>query len=715
MIKVLSIHHSQKTSILNFKTMLDLSKSYGRYEGLTFFGDHQDDHIVYYLPDEVALAQSGNGGYDFFLQLFHDNKMQNVSDNGSLSLSDSLENTSGSILQLSVNCMVSHERLDKAMTALKRDVTDLPGDAVATTPLWSDGSVDLITLDTSGKSEQTDPSDMVKAVVSSQRPSLTHDLKSVFNVRYDRLGTELIFSALQHERSMVAAVYDLQFAAIRPAVNLKITAWLKRCQETARKNIDANLHLSLEEVSVDFSAQVERLTQKMKENGDIVVEVTSEVTSDEEKKQVEELTNEFRNMVFRELFSPTVVSSGSLSMTDGGSEALLAEALSKAVDTITPVKIGLNYKLKEQTFSDDRMLQVDYSERSAIVRHHYPQAVLSDHFDTIADHLDDYTQKVIVGNLWMTQSVNVKLFHDFAAENSDLLSAEVMLWRHKEGVEEIVPDNHFALPVGTKPLADFVFSAMEEEKEGNVSWLCDDDDDGGYYYQIRFIYSGNAVGHYSPTEIVSQPILSYGRTVCVAPDSYMFYKEVPIMAGSVDFSVFEKVEVIVDVENADGVSLMTNQHFLLDEHCKETRYAVRGKDKSELSLWVSKIFYFKDKNNSPLKFPRYQLKDYAVIIDDPLIVKDITPIFLGSADAITKIILSYTITSPALSHPVSKTLHLNSTNENPVSITIYTTEDMVAYEITKVFRGDDGKMQTQKLLSEEKQATELSSIYIDLG
>ena len=683
---------------------------------MAFFGDHQDDHIVYYLPDEVALAKSGNGGYDFFLQLFHDNKMQDVSDDDdSLSLTYSLENTAGSILQLSVNCTVSPERLERAMTALKREVADLPGDAVATTPLWSDGSVDLITLDAGGKSEQTAPSDMVKAVVSSQRPSLTQDLKSVFNVRYDRRGTELLFSALKHERSMVAAVYDLQFPAIRPAVNLKITAWLKRCQETAMKNIDANLHLTLEEVGMDFSAQVERLTQKMKENGDIAIEVTSEVTSDEEKKQVDELTNEFRNMLFDELFSPTVVGGGSLSMTDGGDEALLAEVLSKAVDAITPVKIGLSYRLNEQTFSDDRILQVDYSERSAIVRHHYPQTVLSDHFDTIVDHFDDYTQKVTVGNLWMTQSVNVKLFYDFAAKNSDLQSAEVIFWRHKEGVEKNVPDNNFALPAGTKPLADFVFSAMEEVREGNVSWLCDDDDDGGYYYQIRFIYSGNAVGHYSPMEIVTQPILSYGRTVCVAPDSYMFYKEVPMMAGSVDFSVFEKVEVIVDVENAEGVSLITNQHFLLDEQCKETRYAVRGKDKSELRLWVSKIFYFKDKNNPPLKFPSYQLKDYSVIVDNPLIVKDIMPIFLGSTDAVTKIIFTYTVTSPALNHPVSKTLHLNSTVENPVCITIYTTEDVVAYEITKVFRGDDGKMQTQKLLSEEKLATELSSIYIDLG
>ena len=125
--------------------------------------------------------------------------------------------------------------------------------------------------------------------------------------------------------------------------------------------------------------------------------------------------------------------------------------------------------------------------------------------------------------------------------------------------------------------------------------------------------------------------------------------------------------------------------------------------------------YFKDKNNPPLKFPRYRLKDYAVIVDDPLIVKDLMPIFLGSADAAMKVILTYTVTSPALSHPVSKTLHLNSTSEDPVRITIYTTEDIVTYEIIKVFRGDDGKMQTQKLLSEEKIASELSSIYIDLG
>ena len=36
--------------------MLDFGKLYGTYEGITFYGDHENDALVYYLPDEVTLA-----------------------------------------------------------------------------------------------------------------------------------------------------------------------------------------------------------------------------------------------------------------------------------------------------------------------------------------------------------------------------------------------------------------------------------------------------------------------------------------------------------------------------------------------------------------------------------------------------------------------------------------------------------------------------------
>lgn len=681
--------------------MLDLSKSYGRYENVTFFGDHQDETIVYYLPDEITLSKKNDNEdeYEFFLQLFHENKMIDAS-------STYLEDTAGSILQLSVNCSVAPERLNKAFAELKKNVSTIQEDAILATPLWTDGSVNLITLDESSFDEKNN-SEMVKAIVSSQRPSFTQGLKSIFNVKYDNQGTELISSAIHSGQSLVAVDYDLQFAAIRPALDLKITAFLSRCQETAQKNIDVNLKLTYQEFQLDLGAHFEWLTRKMVENGDIKIEVSSQLTSDEEKRQVDKLVDEFKDTVMHHLFRPTLLNN---------KNSDLANELIKFAEIATPIKVGFCYKFNKEKISEDRILNVDYSERSAIIQHHNPKALLSDINEKIAEHYEDYVKDVIIGELWNSQCVDIELSHNFEDPNNDLHSAEIIIWKHKDGVLDNTPENQFAIPAKTTPLGNFIFTANEEQKKHSISWIInDDDDDGGYYYQFRFIYSSNVDNHCSPLEIVTAPILSFDRCLTIAPNSYMFFRDIPIMIGSGDFSNFEKIEVIIEVEDNNGEAISTGKHILLNEQSEQINYTIRGKDRSDLNVWVSKIFYFKKRSEPPLKFPRFLLKDYAVIINDPLINKDIFPIILGDVSNVKKIIINFTITSPIISRPISTSVIINNFDEEPFSITIYSSEDLISYTITKIYMDLDDNFQKKDIAIEQQiPESELHELYIDL-
>ena len=677
--------------------MLDLSKSYGCYEKVVFFGDHQDDTIIYYLPDEVKVATKTNKGneYEFSLVLFHDNKMVDAS-------RDDLEDSAGSILQLGVNCMVAPERLQNAFAKLRSTIPSIPSGAMLTTPLWTDGSVDLITLDKSSL-DDTSESDMVKAIVCPQRPSLTQELKAAFNVKYDRKGTELICSAIKNSQSALIASYDLQFAAIQPAIDLKITAFLSRCQETARKNIDAEIKVPIKEVELGLAAHFERLTQIMEENEDIKIEYISHSTDVEEKRQKDQLVKEFEEMVLNELFKPALMSD----------DSSLANNIATIIDALIPLKVNVCYKFNKQAISQERVLSVDYSERSAIIKHHNPKALLLNGDSIIADHYDDYVKKVVFGESWNTQSVDVELIYDFNDPDNDLLSAEIILWKHKDGKLDHVPENHFAIPDKIKPLCDIVFSANEKQKT-NVSWFCDEEDDEGYFYQIRFVYSSDFDNHLSPIEIVTQPTLSFSRTLSIAPNSYMFFRDVNVIKGSVDFSVFEDVEIIVDVEDGNGDKFPKNISFLLNEQSSEFRFSIRGKDKSKLNLWVTKIYHYKDKNKSSLKFPHYLLKDYAVIVDYPLIVKEVFPVLLGCQEGLEKIVFFFKVSSRVISCPVSSTKILNNTDESPINIMIYTPEDVISYEVTKIYKDSDGKRKSQKLTAAEIVANELSCLYVDL-
>src|SRR5690554_5816872 len=208
--------------------MIDLAKPLGVHNELVFYGDHEFPDIVYYFPDEVRLArQSGTttdlDAYELLFQIFHEG---GVNEGGV----DELRKTAGSILQLGVQCSVSEDRLERAVDSLKR-VHPLPDNLRIATPHWKDGTVNLIALDASTLDIKTMGEDsFVKSVIGSQEPSLSSaNLKSIFNVRFDRRGTALISSALDGTGGSVAGIlYDLRYTAIRPAVDLRIWSDLRR-------------------------------------------------------------------------------------------------------------------------------------------------------------------------------------------------------------------------------------------------------------------------------------------------------------------------------------------------------------------------------------------------------------------------------------------------------------------------------------------------------
>ena len=121
--------------------MLDLSKAYGIYEGVVFYGDHQNENVIYYFPNEIKMAKrtDDNNKYELGLQLFYENKMVDASS------SSSLDDTAGSYLRLSSICEITPARLEKAFSALRSNVKSISSEVRLTTPQWIDGKVDLIT------------------------------------------------------------------------------------------------------------------------------------------------------------------------------------------------------------------------------------------------------------------------------------------------------------------------------------------------------------------------------------------------------------------------------------------------------------------------------------------------------------------------------------------------------------------------------------------
>src|SRR5262249_17043103 len=194
---------------------------------------------------------------------------------------------------------------------------------------------------------------MVLGVVGSKKPSLSDaGLAALFHARLDRRGTALVAAALAGQAgSMAGGLYNLSFSALRPAVNLRMSAGLDRLPAALKASAGVQGCYVRAEVSASFG--------KMREEGIIHVDLVSQVDDPETQKQVDQCVQDFYDTLMRQLFSPTVSPAEALANVPVGGTA-------KA----SIVQLSFSYSHTEH----ERIVEVDYRKRAATRRIHNPQA-----------------------------------------------------------------------------------------------------------------------------------------------------------------------------------------------------------------------------------------------------------------------------------------------------------------------------------------------------
>lgn len=653
--------------------MLDLSKPLGIHEGLIFYGDHELNDVVYYFPDEVGLSPQKNISgeptdlYEMYMQVFSEG---DITEGGI----DALRNSSGSILSLGVQCDVTPRRLEAALGKVKQ-AGSFTDNLKASLPPWRDGSVNLIVLDTDQSDNTTIGEDrFVKGIVGSKKPSLmSTTLDSVFNVRLDRRGTAIVMSALDGDTGNVAGVlYDLKYTAMRPALNMRIWANLDRCYESVAHQLGVKLEATYY-VKFSLGAEFNWLTKKMEEDGDLIIEVISQAEDAETKKMMDEMISDFKTSVLREMFTPYVNPQMPNAPNIGG-----------AVESAVPV-IGVSYKFTKENLTQNKILEVDYRERSPIVRTHNPQAHLWIVGKQIAANRDKYIQQLRFAELWREQELTVSLAYNFDGEDADLLSAEVMIWRARDGFDAQVPDGQFSIPEGVDPIAGITFFKNDVVKK-QLAWNYDRDEPFGYYHQIRFVYKPGMIDVSTPSEIVTPPVYSAANDLIIFPDTYTFYRKILVRAGNIDFADVQTVDVTLKLRDAKG-DIIDVKTITLSGENKSQLWTVRGKDKEQLYIEVVKEYHYKDERPS-LTTEALYLQDEEVIVNKPFLrsVFNIIPVVAGRADNVTEILLEIILSSPVIDTPI-KTLHRiagPTFNAAPINVNLSSDKDVISYIITAV-------------------------------
>lgn len=679
--------------------MLDLGKPLGIHEDLIFYGDHENEKLVYYFPDEVYLSgrETGKSRYDLDFVVFQEGKVIS----GGL---EDLEKTAGSILQLGVCCSVDRDRLKKALAAVKSENT-FPEDTIATTPFWENGQVDLIVLDASTSDSKTTGTDhFVRSILGSQKPSLaSSDLKSIFNVCMDRRGTELINAALNTGGSIAGVIYDLKYAALRPAVALKISADLGKCQQTATRHLDAGFSIN-KGINLSLGADLEWLTKKMEDNGDIKIELLSMVENNEQKKQVDAMVKDFKDSVLKTLFSAEV--SGERIPAGIHSSALPFGMKDGAL-----YKLGITYSLKKEKLEIGRKIEVDYRERSTVVRAHNPQAHLWHFGKQIGDDRSSYIKKVIFGDLFKRQELQVKLMNDFCSADNDLSSAEIIIWHRKNGLAEGEHEVRFALPASASKIVSSELG--KDAPELKLVWTIEDQEDIGYYYQLRFLYSGKVQNVKSPREIVTPPLLSFSNRLTIVPDSYMFYKKIPIRCSRLDFSRVPSVDVSMKFYDPAG-NLIDSEILNISEENPEDRIIIRGKDKQDVTIKVSKTFHLSD--NRILETEPIELLDDEVLVTNPFLGREIIPMLMGNVDNFKDVLFHTVVRSRLSERTLSNTLvlHAQDVTTRTYLIETLTPEDVIEYD-AKALVNVSGKPEFRFIQNGRIEPDDSGEIILDLS
>ena len=133
------------------------------------------------------------------------------------------------------------------------------------------------------------------------------------------------------QSSIVGIMYEMKYVAVRPAVQMRITAHLDRCQKTTQHELGIDFKMNYY-VDLSLGAQLEWLTKKMEENGDIEVEYFSALETPEEKKAADEILKSFKEDVVKELFEPFPDMDTTASITSDPKQASIDQMAKQGVN-----------------------------------------------------------------------------------------------------------------------------------------------------------------------------------------------------------------------------------------------------------------------------------------------------------------------------------------------------------------------------------------------
>jgi len=648
--------------------MLYLEAPYFFINGVTVFRDHADPLQYYYMPSQPRLRTQpdANGVEVPRLQLI---KYR------------SLTAGAGGFLTFDVHIGLSEKEVDDIASEIRR-LARLPGLPRVAPIQPIDGSVRLLIFgQDSGATPPParpgapPPPAEKRFVLQMQhfaKPALFGDNGAAFSVELDEQGTAIMEKAMQGEISPIVVVYSLDYAALRPAYSVRLTIDWDRVQTA--------LDESFGHESVFTSIEIGDEVDKLIENRAILMEADNFVPDADDTGKAVADRFESARMRVQEMITDSFFEASlqpDEERPDGWDKATGMINNLAAIGTTGGISALIGkFSYKKTTYQriDKRKLDVEFSERSAVVRTIHPQGTVSGLFRELEAGLD-------IGRFILSVDADDPFFEKRRVR---------VINRGEMARDELVSVS------ATLTYGGAVESAMlaETAAEQTLEWLSQLDDAGAVSRPVEFEYTVSFkpdAGGERPLSVTSEPQTLTADVLEIQPAELYSRVTIPVIASpAYPWEKYPQVQVRLRYEDA-AHGIRTDDTIILKKDSPPQSWTFVAIDKAKRDFQVRMLHSAAD--NEDVDSGWMPIDGDLVDVRDPFgalrLAVDVVPV-VGRWEDLEQIFVDLEYVDAANDVHESAALTFTAEDKAPKQFVIDRvdrTHKLVSFRVTTIFKG----------------------------
>lgn len=269
--------------------MLLLSTSSLTVDGVTVFPDHADKNQFWFLPAPVTIAKMANSDEPQFLLLEY---APDVASSGVKGVG---------FLDVTLCLKLQDDTRNAIMGQIR---THFPGaDNPNLQPVpFDEGDVRIVALDLQGGGGTYNTSQggfqAVESILGAVTPDLFGENDAVFGLTLSQDGASILKAAFEAGAAPVGCIYTFKFTGVRPALNVKITADLKRVYDSFSIGLTASYAW--------VSAGIDATFEKLRQDGAIKIEIVNLAGDQANEDREKQALAIFKDQILSEWFKPSL-------------------------------------------------------------------------------------------------------------------------------------------------------------------------------------------------------------------------------------------------------------------------------------------------------------------------------------------------------------------------------------------------------------------------